>query len=699
MRLLIYTFLLFLPLAGFTQTAGALNGANTSTEKGYIPPPQVMVAPNDQCSGVTGSSALSPTLQTYAANTPALGFSTQTTTNDPYQIIWPTTGKTTWVSYTVPTGTTVGTLSVTLSTATAQGLQVAIFSGGCAAFTGTNSATATALQSVISTASSGSLAASTGPATATATCLVPGVTYYIMVGATTAATLYTVTTTYSAASPATSPVNNCCSNAIDISSSLNGSTVITGTTSGATSDAPYVGGCNSSHNNVWYSFVAQGPNLEVTATGTASPEFVVLASSTGTATDVCTANSTSVLCASATSNTATANNVTGTALVTGQTYYISVTNTITTGSGTFNLTVNNPPPNPAGTNCSTAALLCTTTPNVFTGGNTNLWGTEELSSSTIADCNSVNGEVHSAWYVINVVTGGSLTFTITPTSGSDNYDFSLYNNNPATCSLTAPVSCNTSTVTGSTGISPSGVSSSQGTSGTAFNQQLTVNAGDVYILMVNSPKVAGTYNITLGTDGTPAPATYTNCSTFPVILPVSLIDFTAIQNESEIDLKWSTASEINNNYFTVERSSDSKHFEEIAQVKGAGTGTEELNYSVIDYTPLPGVSYYRLSQTDFNGKTEKLKVISVRNKENDGLFTIAPNPTDGSININYTCETGTAGVLKLYDNNAVLLLSQTVICNAGDNKAQLDLNEIPSGIYFITFTTNISFYRTKLIKR
>jgi hypothetical protein len=53
----------------------------------------------------------------------------------------------------------------------------------------------------------------------------------------------------------------------------------------------------------------------------------------------------------------------------------------------------------------------------------------------------------------------------------------------------------------------------------------------------------------------------------------------------------------------------------------------------------------------------------------------------------------------LYDNNAVLLLSQTVICNAGDNKAQLDLNEIPSGIYFITFTTNISFYRTKLIKR
>jgi len=712
MRFLVYTFLLFfISFAGYAQVkktraiVANVNNLVTDTTKvlergGYTPPPQVMAGVNDQCAGAVALNNVAPTSTVMTGGPPGNGFSTQTLTNDPYQInvgtwFYGNTSSTAWFSY---TPNTAGSLSVTLTgVATMKGAEVAIFSGGCPNFTGTNSVTATANQSVIGVGTAATATTVNSPATASATCLLPNVTYYIMVGQCGSGTNYTVSTSF--VGTTTGPTNNCCTNAIDISGSLNGSSVIAGTTAGASSDAPFVGGCNSSHNNVWYSFVAQGPNVEVTVAGgaTLGPEFQLLSASSGTATDVCTGTSvTSVTCNTSTTGTVTATNVASTALVIGETYYISVTSTLTAG-GTFSLTVNNPPPNPAGTNCATAALLCTTTPNVYAGGNTNLWGTEELNATT-AGCNVSNGELHSAWYVINVITGGALTFTISPAVPTDNYDFSLFNNNPATCSLTAPVSCNSSTLTigsGQTGISPAG-------NGSTFNSQLTVNAGDVFLLMVNSPKTAGTYSVTLGTDGTPTAATYTNCNNFPIILPIELAGFTAAQNDKEVDLKWSTTSEINNNYFTIERSPNGKDFEELTKVRslsGNGNSKSTLYYSATDYVPLAGVSYYRLSQTDFNGKTTRFNIVSVLNKEDDGSFVIAPNPSDGTFYITYNCQAATTGSFKLYDNNGSLITEQSVVCETGDNKSQVDLTDRPTGIYFATFTTNSSFYRVKLLKK
>jgi hypothetical protein len=87
-------------------------------------------------------------------------------------------------------------------------------------------------------------------------------------------------------------------------------------------------------------------------------------------------------------------------------------------------------------------------------------------------------------------------------------------------------------------------------------------------------------------------------------LPVELLYFTATVNNNEVGLSWATASEINNNFFTLERSADMLSVEIIGQVQGAGNSNQTLAYQFTDLHPLPGTSYYRLKQTDFDGSFE-----------------------------------------------------------------------------------------------
>lgn len=114
-------------------------------------------------------------------------------------------------------------------------------------------------------------------------------------------------------------------------------------------------------------------------------------------------------------------------------------------------------------------------------------------------------------------------------------------------------------------------------------------------------------------------------------LPVELLSFTASPNRNKVDLKWTTASERNNNYFTIEKTKDGQTFEFVAKVNGAGNSTSVLNYSATDTQPFEGLSYYRLQQTDFDGKKSYSNLVAVEFK-NDTPFdiNIYPNPNDGN---------------------------------------------------------------------
>lgn len=98
-----------------------------------------------------------------------------------------------------------------------------------------------------------------------------------------------------------------------------------------------------------------------------------------------------------------------------------------------------------------------------------------------------------------------------------------------------------------------------------------------------------------------------------VVLPVELIDFRGEEINRKNEITWITASEVNNNYFTVERSTDLIHWEEVCEVIGAGNSNVENTYKIYDDKFKKGTNYYRLSQTDFDGTTKLYNPISIQN--------------------------------------------------------------------------------------
>ncbi|MBL4625552.1 MAG: T9SS type A sorting domain-containing protein [Flavobacteriales bacterium] len=127
------------------------------------------------------------------------------------------------------------------------------------------------------------------------------------------------------------------------------------------------------------------------------------------------------------------------------------------------------------------------------------------------------------------------------------------------------------------------------------------------------------------------------------ILPISLLSFDAILTEEKtVQLTWVTAQEINNDYFTIERSSSGISFEEIEEIPGAGNSKTELSYETYDYEPLEGVAYYRLKQTDFDGKYEYFTIIGVSfetSENGDCILKVYPNPCMGRCTITMSeCE-------------------------------------------------------------
>jgi hypothetical protein len=117
---------------------------------------------------------------------------------------------------------------------------------------------------------------------------------------------------------------------------------------------------------------------------------------------------------------------------------------------------------------------------------------------------------------------------------------------------------------------------------------------------------------------------------------VELLNFTADRSGRNVVLKWETASEKDNDHFTLERSADGITYTAIGTIPGAGTSTVAHAYAYTDFNPGSGVLYYRLKQTDLNGSTTYSDPVSV---VADGLqgnaFSVYPNPNNGSFRVRY----------------------------------------------------------------
>lgn len=177
-------------------------------------------------------------------------------------------------------------------------------------------------------------------------------------------------------------------------------------------------------------------------------------------------------------------------------------------------------------------------------------------------------------------------------------------------------------------------------------------------------------------------------------LPIELLSFDANCNNNSIIFKWSTATETNNDFFTIEHGADGITFMPIGTVKGAGNSSTIKNYSFIDNKLETGtIFYYRLKQTDFDGKFEYSDIIAVKNCR-DGLpeLIIYPNPNNGIF------------MVESSENKYELIITNVFGEKLFSQKTQdeksgivIDLSNHPSGIYFLHIKTNEGTATKKLI--
>ena len=237
-------------------------------------------------------------------------------------------------------------------------------------------------------------------------------------------------------------------------------------------------------------------------------------------------------------------------------------------------------------------------------------------SAFAAGCIGAESPSKSRWYQFCVSTTGTIRFTINPAGGAGNdYDWALWGPNSTCPPTTVPLRCSFAIVSG--GSKLTGVNSAnnapqtdltEGAGGNQWTQDVNVVAGECFVLLVNNYG-AGSNTFALTWGGT---ATLL-CSA----LPIELLDFSGINKDSYNKLIWSTASEVNNDYFILERSVDGENWGVIKQIEGFGNSSDIINYSYEDYDFENTLNYYRLSQTDFNGQSQYFNPIAIDNSEKD----------------------------------------------------------------------------------
>jgi len=190
-----------------------------------------------------------------------------------------------------------------------------------------------------------------------------------------------------------------------------------------------------------------------------------------------------------------------------------------------------------------------------------------------------------------------------------------------------------------------------------------------------------------------------------IILPIDLLYFDAKCDNESVLLDWVTSSETNNDYFTLYKSADAVLFEPFEVVNGAGNSNNTLKYSSIDNNPYSGISYYKLKQTDFDGKYTYFKVIPVQCKSSladDVKFNVYPVPVSNSDNLFISIsgiEPQKEVSIVLMDVLGKVYFSKPVFSNENGtvSEALRMHNRLPSGVYIITASINSVVYQELVI--
>ncbi|PCJ26193.1 MAG: hypothetical protein COA97_06510 [Flavobacteriales bacterium] len=227
---------------------------------------------------------------------------------------------------------------------------------------------------------------------------------------------------------------------------------------------------------------------------------------------------------------------------------------------------------------------------------------------------------------------------------------------------------------------------SSGSGGTVTATYTGLTAGDVlYIVLDGNAGANCTYDIS---------------ATNTVALPIELVNFGAkyIKEYGIVELNWVTETEINNAFYTIEKSKDGEIFEVVGIVDGAGNSTTVNSYSLADQKPYKGTSYYRLAQTDYDGTTTYSALAAVTVESSFGDLTVFPNPIKGIGYLVFDSDVDGVAEIVIYNIAGKRIFTQQYYATKGNNEFELTTVNLPQGMYFLTVSNDKETSNIKFVK-
>lgn len=514
-------------------------------------------------------------------------------------------------------------------------------------------------------------------------------TYYIRVYTNTATGGQTVNFNLCIGTPPPPPANDLCVNATSLPC---GTSNLAGSTTSA-SNIAHGTTCSMSNYGVWYSFVGDGNNTTITVNNSYDIELSISSGSCGTFTNVVCSDFPE-------DHTFTT--------VNGVTYYVYVAGWLTgdTETGTFDISRTcAAPPVPTcsdgiqngdetavdcgGTVCNPCivpAEVCEDANPFCSDLVYNFPTTVDAGDAVVGpDYGCLGDQPNPVWYYLLVDANGDLEIEIASDCGDVDY---------AAWGPFSSTTCDNSDLTTSGNFmyefygasTYSEVDAFSAPSGNMVDCSYDIDAIE-YLYISNA--VIGEYYVVLITN-------YDNCdglltfsqisgsgsSNCNIVLPVKLMSFTAKAMENYNILDWQTATEVNNDYFVVESSTDMISFKEIGRVDGAGNSNNVLSYQFVDYTSFEKVVYYRLKQVDFDGVYTFSEIVAVK-KTNEGEVNIYPNPATEVLFLDINSKEEAVYTIR-YVNVLGATVQEKLVVAAGSNTYQLaEFKQLNSGIYFV----------------
>ncbi|MEZ5026083.1 MAG: T9SS type A sorting domain-containing protein [Chitinophagales bacterium] len=231
-----------------------------------------------------------------------------------------------------------------------------------------------------------------------------------------------------------------------------------------------------------------------------------------------------------------------------------------------------------------------------------------------------------------------------------------------------------------------------------------VNSGNFGSYTIETqPAVLGTFgsNYTLTADFSTGFSGFGFGDPAPPALPIELTIFNAVKSGDKAHLYWTTASEWNNDYFEIQKSSDGIHFEKIGTVDGAGNSNQPLHYNFYDSTLVVGLNYYRLKQVDFDGTFaySKIASIDVASIVQNSL-TLYPNPATTQITLQYNnTQDGSVDIQIVDAIGRIVFQEQHKLVTSGEHQFVVDTHLLSKGLYCVRLTQDANQFSQIFIKK